>query len=57
MNNKQYISLNEQFYDANEGFKKGNLSKKIYKPYKHYKEKEVIVKNDKEALLLFILKL
>ena len=56
MNNKQYISLNEQFYDANEGFKKGNLSKKIYKPYKHYKEKEVIVKNDKEALLLFILK-
>ena len=56
MNNKQYISLNEQFYDANEGFKKGNLSKKIYKPYKNYKEKDVIVKNDKDALLLFILK-
>ena len=28
MNNKQYISLNEQFYDANEGFKKGKTNAK-----------------------------
>ena len=53
MNNKTSI---DQFYDANEGFKKGNLSKMSYRPYKNYKEKEVVSKNDKEALLLFIQK-
>ena len=53
MNNNASIN---QFYDANEGFKKGNMSKLIYKPYKNYKEKEVVSKNDKEALLLFIQK-
>ena len=47
MNNKTSI---DQFYDANEGFKKGNLSKLSYKPYKDYKEKEVVSRNDKEAL-------
>ena len=36
MNNNASIN---QFYDANEGFKKGNMSKLIYKPYKNYKEK------------------
>ena len=40
MNN--HTSSINKFYDANEGFKKGNLSKCIYKPYKHYKEKEVV---------------
>lgn len=53
MNN--YTSINN-FFDANEGFKKGNLSKVIYKPYKNYKEKEVSSNNEKEALLLFIQK-
>lgn len=53
MNNNASIN---QFYDANEGFKKGNMSKLIYKPYKNYKEKEVVTHNDKEALLLFIQK-
>ena len=53
MNNNASIN---QFYDANEGFSKGNLSKVIYKPYKNYKPKEVVAKNDKDALLLFILK-
>ena len=53
--NTNNASIN-QFYDANEGFKKGNMSKLIYKPYKNYKEKEVVSKNDKEALLLFIQK-
>lgn len=55
MNNTYLNSIN-QFFDANEGFKKGNLSKLSYKPYKNYKEKEVVVSNEKEALLLFILK-
>ena len=37
-----YINNNssiDQFYDANEGFTKGNLFKKVYKPYKNYKPK------------------
>ena len=46
----------DQFYDANEGFKKGNLSKVSYRPYKNFKEKEVVSKNDEQALLLFIQK-
>ena len=54
MNN--HTSSINKFYDANEGFKKGNLSKCIYKPYKHYKEKEVVTSNEKESLLLFIQK-
>ena len=56
MNNKTYSNSINQFFDANEGLKKGNLSKLSYKPYKNYKEKEVIVSNEKEALLLFIMK-
>ena len=42
MNNKTYSNSINQFFDANEGFKKGNLSKLSYKPYKNYKEKEVV---------------
>ena len=48
--------LINQFYDANEGFFKGNLFKEIYKPYKKYKPKEFTPSNKKEALLLFIQK-
>ena len=51
-----YTSSISQFYDANEGFIKGNLSKKSYKQYKNYKPKEIIVSNEREALLLFIQK-
>ena len=54
-----YINNNssiDQFYDANEGFTKGNLFKKVYKPYKNYKPKEVNTSSPKEALLLFIQK-
>ena len=54
-----YINKNmsiSQFYDANEGFIKGNLFKSIYKPYKNYIPKEVKTSNQKEALLLFIQK-
>ena len=32
MNKNYYQSSINQFYDANEGFIKGNLSKSIYKP-------------------------
>lgn len=56
MNEKKYITPIDQFYDANEGFIKGNLSKTIYKPYKNYKEKEIKVTNEKDALMLFIMK-
>ncbi len=57
MNNQNnYTSSINQFYDANEGFIKGNLSKIIYKPYKNYKPKEVKTDNDKDALMLFIQK-
>ena len=51
-----YITNKETFFDANEGFMKGNLSKDIYKGYKNYKVKEVKPANEKEALLLFIQK-
>lgn len=51
-----YTSSVNQFYDANEGFTKGSLSKTIYKPYKNYKPKEVVASNEKEALMLFIQK-
>lgn len=54
--NKNYPSSIDLFYDANEGFMKGSLSKRIYTPYKNYKEKPVVVKNEKEAALLFIQK-
>ena len=56
MNQKNYMTSVNQFYDANEGFTKGNMSKLIYKPYKNYKPKEVTTNNEKDALLLFILK-
>ncbi len=51
-----YTSSINQFYDANEGFTKGSLSKIIYKPYKNFRPKEVIPNNEQEALLLFIQK-
>lgn len=54
--NNNYTSSISMFYDANEGFYKGNLSKSSYKQYKNYKPKEIIVKNEQEALMLFILK-
>lgn len=53
---EMYTSSIDQFYDANEGFTKGTLCKKVYKPYKNFRPKEVIPTNEKEALLLFILK-
>lgn len=53
INNKNSI---HQFYDANEGFTKGNLFKNIYKPYKNYVPKDVKTNNQKDALLLFIQK-
>ena len=53
MNN--HTSSINKFYDANEGFKKGNLSKCIYKPYKHYKEKEVVGSNEKESKVATIM--
>ena len=56
MKKDQYITIKETFYDANEGFIKGNLSKNIYKGYKNYQEKEIKFNNDKDALLLFIQK-
>lgn len=56
MNKNYYTTSINQFYDANEGFTKGNISKTIYKPYKNYKPKEVTTSNEKDALLLFVLK-
>lgn len=56
MNQNNYTTSLEKFYDANEGFVKGNLSKCIYKQYKNYKPKEIKTNNEKDALLLFILK-
>ena len=37
-----------KFYDANEGYIKGNLCKETYKPYKNYVPKETKTKNDQE---------
>lgn len=58
MNNKNYVvnSSKDMFYDANEGFIKGNMQKSIYDQYKNYTPVEPKVKNEKEALLLFIQK-
>ncbi len=59
MNNKNFVvnsSSKEMFYDANEGFIKGNIQKNIYDMYKDYIPVEPKVKNEKEALLLFIQK-
>ena len=39
MNNKNFVvnsSSKEMFYDANEGFIKGNIQKNIYDMYKDY---------------------
>ena len=35
-NNVVDSSSQEMFYDANEGFIKGNIEKSIYDPYKNY---------------------
>ncbi len=59
MNNQKEMmdSSNQQmFYDANEGFIKGNIEKSIYDPYKNYVPVEPKVNNEREALLLFIQK-
>ena len=45
MNQKNYMTSVNQFYDANEGFTKGNMSKLIYKPYKNYIPSKVEMKN------------
>ncbi len=54
--NNNYPSSIDLFYDANEGFTKGCLSKLIYKPYKNYKPKAPSTNNEQEAMLLFIQK-
>lgn len=56
MNNNQNITNKDFFYNANEGFVKGNLQKNIYDQYKNYIPKEPKVNNEQEALLLFIRK-
>ncbi len=59
MNNKNFVvdsSNVNRFYDANEGFIKGNMQKDIYDQYKNYVPVEPKVKSEKEALLLFIQK-
>ena len=58
MNNKMsdVNSSKEMFYDANEGFIKGNIQKDIYDTYKKYVPVEPKVTNEQEALLLFIQK-
>ncbi len=59
MNNKNFVvnsSNKEMFYDANEALIKGNIQKDIYDNYKNYVPVEPIVRNEKEALLLFIQK-
>lgn len=55
-NNVIDSSSQEMFYDANEGFIKGNIEKSIYDPYKNYVPVEPKVNTDREALLLFIQK-
>jgi len=52
MNNKNYVvnSSKDMFYDANEGFIKGNMQKSIYDQYKNYTPVEPKVKNEKEAV-------
>lgn len=54
--NEQYSSSIKQFYDANEGFYKGNLDRDNYQQYRNYKPEEINAKNKKNALLLFIQK-
>lgn len=54
--NYSYSSSINRFYDANEGFYKGNIDKETYQQYKNYKPKEIVVKDKKDALLLFIQK-
>ena len=55
-NNVVDSSSQEMFYDANEGFIKGNIEKSIYDPYKNYVPVEPKVNTEREALLLFIQK-
>lgn len=51
-----YPRKNEQLYNENEGFIRGNIQKKIYNPYKNYTPTLPSVSNDKERLLLEIQK-
>lgn len=53
---KDKNSSKNTFYNANEGFIKGNLQIDIYDKYKNYTPVEPKVKDEKEALLLFIQK-
>ncbi len=45
---------NMKLYTPDAGFTVGNLFPDLYKPYKNYKPKELIPKNDKEKLLIEI---
>ena len=52
MNNKNFVvdsSNVNRFYDANEGFIKGNMQKEIYDQYKNYVPVEPKVKSEKEV--------
>ncbi len=43
------------FFDPLEGFMKGNLICKEYRPYRHYKEGKLEARNERESLLLSIM--
>lgn len=47
----------DRFYSAHEGFIRGNLFKDLYQPYKNYKVKDIIPRNEKDELILKIYEL
>lgn len=53
----QSDSMDYNLYDDTEGFEKGNMFKNLYDPYKNYDVKKIVPKNEREMLMLNILKL
>lgn len=44
-------SYSSKYYDVNEGFIKGNMFVKEYKPYKNYQIKNLKITSDQDAML------
>ena len=45
-------NVNSDLFDTYEGFKKGNMFKKLYDPYKNYKPMELKAGSEREDMLM-----
>jgi len=44
--------MNNNLYDAYEGYMKGNMFKNLYDPYMNYKSEQIMPRDEREELLL-----